>query len=155
LLFTQLDKILLARMLTLDAFGYHALAGTVVGALSMVIAPIATASIRASLSWQRVETDCVARGFSSSGTDGYRVRGAIALVLVLFAESTLRVWTGDPVLARTVAPLVAVLSLGTLLYSLIVIPYQLSNRIWLDCVNDKDKYRRCVASGASNFVGRA
>src|SRR3989442_12275852 len=43
LLLTQLDKIMLSRLLPLETFGYYVLAGMVVGVLSMLASPITTA----------------------------------------------------------------------------------------------------------------
>src|ERR1017187_6081309 len=43
LLLTQVDKIRLSRLLTLEAFGYYALAGVVANALFMLTGPITTA----------------------------------------------------------------------------------------------------------------
>ncbi len=84
LLLTQVDKILLSRLLTLEAFGYYALAGVVANALYMLTGPITAAfyprftglsakgdeprcvpcTIRA-LSWSRCSPDRLRRCSSS------------------------------------------------------------------------------------------
>jgi O-antigen/teichoic acid export membrane protein len=51
--------------------------------------------------------------------------GSVALLLMLFGERLLRLWTGNQALAQKVAPLLAVLALGTLFNGLIWIPYQM------------------------------
>jgi len=43
ILLTQLDKVLLSRLLSLESFGYYTLAATVAGVLYMVIGPITSA----------------------------------------------------------------------------------------------------------------
>lgn len=43
LLLTQVDKVLLSRLLTLESFGYYALASAVAGVLMMLLGPITTA----------------------------------------------------------------------------------------------------------------
>ena len=51
--------------------------------------------------------------------------GSSAMMLMLFGERLLIAWTDDPSLANEVAPVMAVLSLGGLLNSLMIIPYML------------------------------
>ena len=51
--------------------------------------------------------------------------GSAAIVLTVFGDRVLRLWTGDPALAQKVAPLMAVLALGTLFNGLMWIPYQM------------------------------
>ena len=53
------------------------------------------------------------------------ITGSAAIMLVMFGGRILTLWMGTPVLAGQVAPIVAVMALGTLLNGLMVIPYQL------------------------------
>jgi len=52
------------------------------------------------------------------------IAGSAAIVMILFAETFLRLWTQDAVLAHRVAPLLSLLMLGNLLNGLMWIPYQ-------------------------------
>ena len=52
------------------------------------------------------------------------VAGSAAIVLILFAETFLHLWTQDSDLAQRVAPLLSLLMLGNLLNGLMWIPYQ-------------------------------
>jgi O-antigen/teichoic acid export membrane protein len=51
--------------------------------------------------------------------------GTAAIVLIVFGDVVMMLWMANPALARQVAPLVAVLALGTLLNGLMWIPYQM------------------------------
>lgn len=50
--------------------------------------------------------------------------GSVAIVVILFAETFLRLWTQDQDLARRTATLLILLTLGNLLNGLMWIPYQ-------------------------------
>lgn len=125
LLLTQVDKILLSRLLTLEAFGYYALAGTVANALYMLPGPVSTAF------YPRL-TELMACADGAALIDAYHkgaqlvtvLMGAAAIVLIVFGDVVMMLWTADHALARQVSPLVAVLALGTLLNGLMWIPYQ-------------------------------
>lgn len=125
LLLTQVDKILLSRLLTLEVFGYYALAGTVANALYMLIGPTTTAF------YPRL-TELVTRGDEVALRLVYHqgaqlvtvLMGAAAIVLIVFGDRVLLLWTADPALSQHVAPLLSVLALGTLFNGLMWIPYQ-------------------------------
>lgn len=126
LLLTQVDKILLSRLLTLEAFGYYALAGTVANALYMLPGPVTAA-------FYPHFTELVARADVAALIAAYHkgaqlvtvLMGTAAIVLIVFGDVVMLLWTANPALARQVVPLVAVLSLGTLLNGLMWFPYQM------------------------------
>ena len=126
LLLTQVDKIVLSRLLTLEAFGYYALAGTVANALYMLPGPVTAA-------FYPHFTELVARADVASLIDAYHkgaqlvavLMGTAAIVLIVFGDVVMLLWTANPALTRQVVPLVAVLSLGTLLNGLMWFPYQM------------------------------
>ena len=126
LLLTQVDKILLARLLTLEAFAYYALAGVVVNGLYTLTGPITGAFYPR---FTQLATKGDEPGLCSLyhlGAQSVSVlTGSAAIVLMVFGERVLTLWTKNPALAARVAPLVAVMALGTLLNGLMVIPYQL------------------------------
>ena len=126
LLLTQVDKILLSRLLTLEAFGYYALAGVVAGALYMLTGPI-TAAFYPRFTELATNGDEVALcAVYHQGAQLVTVLvGSAATVLILFGDRALRLWTGNPTLTRHVAPLMAVLALGTLFNGLGSIPFQM------------------------------
>lgn len=124
LLLTQIDKILLSRLLTLEAFGYYALAGVLANSLYMLQGPITTAF------YPRF-TELAARGddialravYHQSAQAVTVVMGAAAIVLIVFGREVILVWSNDPELTRRVAPIMILLAAGTLLNGLLGIPY--------------------------------
>lgn len=126
ILLTQVDKLLLSRLLSLSDFGYYALASTVAGALYTMILPIRNAT------YPRL-TELVARGDSVALTEAYHKFSQIltlmivpaALVLALFSEHLLLLWTRDVATTQAVAPLASLLVIGTMLNGLMHMPYTL------------------------------
>ena len=126
LLLTQVDKILLSRLLDLKAFGYYALAGVVAGALFLLTAPITTAFYPRFTELATRGDEVALRAAYHQGAQLVTVlTGAAAIVLMAFADKILVVWTNDAALARQAAPLMTVLALGNLLNALVWIPYQM------------------------------
>jgi len=125
LLLTQVDKILLSKLLSLSEYGYYTLAATVAAALYMLISPITQA-------WYPRLCKLHASDDQSALAETYHqgaqlvsvIAGSAAIVMILFAETFLRLWTQDAVLAHRVAPLLSLLMLGNLLNGLMWIPYQ-------------------------------
>jgi len=124
LLLTQVDKLLLSKLVSLEDFGYYILAASAAGALGLFVAPIATA-VSPHL------TELVAKSEQQTLVDTYHRASQwlaallipAALVMAAFAEPLLRVWTGNVGLAQHAAPLLALLALGTLCNGLMHVPY--------------------------------
>lgn len=125
LLLTQVDKILLSRLLSLSEYGYYTLAALVAGALYMLVSPITQAWFPR-LSQLHAADDRVA--LASTYHQGAQLvsvmLGSAAVVLIVFSETFLHLWTQDAELARRTATLVRLLALGNLLNGLMWIPYQ-------------------------------
>lgn len=125
LLLTQVDKILLSKLLNLSDYGYYTLAAAVAGALYILISPITQAF------YPRL-CELHAGDNPSALADTYHhgaqlvtvIAGSAAVVLIMYSEAFLRLWTQDPELAQRVAPLLSLLVLGNLLNGLMWIPYQ-------------------------------
>jgi O-antigen/teichoic acid export membrane protein len=126
LLLTQVDKLLLSRMLSLAEFGYYALAGSVVGVLYMMIAPI-------NMAVSPRLAQLVASGDSNKVSDAYHSSAQVltmavvpaALVLCLFSDHVLLLWTRDVQLTAAIAPLVSLLIIGNLINGVLHVPYSL------------------------------
>lgn len=126
LLLTQIDKILLSKMLTLSEYGYYALAAIVAGALFMVITPITQALYpRFCELYARNEHMALADTYHKGAQLVSLCAGSVAIVTILFAESLLRLWTQDPELAHRTATLLSLLMLGNLLNGIMHIPYMM------------------------------
>lgn len=124
LLLTQVDKLLLSKLVPLAEFGLYTLAATVATALLLLVVPLANAvSPRF--------TELVTRADESALSDTYHRASQwvavllipSALVMAAFAEPLLWAWTGDRALAQQAAPLLAVLALGTMCNGFMHVPY--------------------------------
>lgn len=126
IILTQADKVLLSRLLPLETFGYYALAAVVAGSLTAVAAPIVTAFYPRFTHLVAVQADGELRAAYHQASQLVAVvAGSVAITLIAFAEPMLLIWTGDAALSAAVAPIMALLVFGTLLNSLMMIPYHL------------------------------
>jgi O-antigen/teichoic acid export membrane protein len=125
-LLTQLDKLVLSRLLSLENFGYYMFATTVASLVLRLIAPVFTAY------YPRL-TERVARQEPTALRQDYQLSSQIVAALVLpvggllvmHPHAILMVWTSDTGLSTQAAALVAVLSLGNALNALMNMPYAL------------------------------
>jgi O-antigen/teichoic acid export membrane protein len=124
-LLTQVDKVLLSSMLTLQDFGYYSFAAMVAGTLHLLVVPITTALFPRLV--ERVAQKDVA-GLAHAYHQGAQmvsvVVAPVALLLVFHGEGVLYAWSADPALARTSGSILSVLAFGTLLNCLLNVPYQ-------------------------------
>ena len=124
LLLTQVDKILLSKLLSLKEYGYYTLAAIVAGGLYALISPI-THSFYPRLCELHARNDHV--GLINTYHKGAQLisvfGGSVAIVIILFSETFLRLWTQDPELAQRIATLLSLLMLGNLLNGLMWMPY--------------------------------
>lgn len=126
LLLTQVDKILLSRILSLETFGTYTLAASVAGALMLLVAPLAQGYYPrfTELVTRRDEPGLIAAYHQASQLMTVMVV-PISLLLIFQSQTVLFLWTSDDVLARNSAPLVTLLALGTAFLGLMNIPYML------------------------------
>ena len=125
LLLTQVDKLLLSKLLTLNEYGYYTMAAAVAGSLYMMISPISQACYPRLCELQAQDNQSALAQTYHQGAQMVSVlAGSAAIVLILFAETFLRLWTQDQELAESVAPLLSLLVLGNLLNGLMWVPYQ-------------------------------
>jgi O-antigen/teichoic acid export membrane protein len=126
LLLTQVDKALLSRMLTLDSFGYYTLASSVAGSLAILVGPITSAYYpRFNQLIVLGDTAGIHSAYHQSAQLVTVIAGSATAVLFFFSEQILLLWTGNPELSHRVAPIMAVLALGTFLNCLMWVPYQM------------------------------
>lgn len=126
LLLTQVDKILLSKLLTLEEFGYYTLASLVSGGLYMLVGPITQA-------YYPKFCEIHSRSDISNLTYAYHeaaklvtvIVGSVAMVLIFFSETILQLWTQDSALAKKISELVSILAFGNLINCLMYMPYQI------------------------------
>lgn len=123
-LLTQVDKILLSKILTLREFGYYVLAATAAGGIYMLTGPV-THAVYPRLCAQHAAGDT--GGFGRTYHEAAQVMTVIvastALVMALFAETLMHLWTQDADIAAHTGRLLALLTLGNMLHGFMGIPY--------------------------------
>jgi O-antigen/teichoic acid export membrane protein len=126
LAFTQLDKIILSRMLGLEGFGHYMLATTVVSGLYVLISPLFNVIYpRFSLLVATGETEKLI-GLYRLGTRAFvALLFPIAMVLAFFAGDLVQLWTRDASIAVSVAPVITLLVIGSTLNGVMYFPYAL------------------------------
>jgi O-antigen/teichoic acid export membrane protein len=126
LLLTQVDKMVLSRLLPLKVFGYYAFAGAVAAVLYTFNTPITTAFYPRFVELvTQNEQDALRSVYHTASQLVTVIVGTAATMLILFADRLLLVWTGDPQLVLHVAPLLTVFAMGSLFNALMWIPYYL------------------------------
>lgn len=125
-LLTQLDKVLLSKMLTLSEFGYYVFAATVAASILRLIGPVFTA-------YTPRLTELVSRKDHLELVNIYHQGCQVmalaivtpALTLSMFSREILELWTHNPQLVLSTHLLVSLLVIGNALNGLVTIPYAL------------------------------
>jgi len=127
LVLTQLDKVILSKLLPLKDFGYYVLAGVVAGSLtSLVISPMFNTIFPrfSSLVAQGEEKKLLEMYHGSTQVMAVLILPAAA-VIALFSREILLLWTGNSEVAQNSAPIVSLLVIGTALNGLMNLPFAL------------------------------
>jgi O-antigen/teichoic acid export membrane protein len=126
LLLTQVDKILLSRLLSLEEFGAYILAATVASALSLLIVPLAQGYYpRFTELLTRNDEPGLIAAYHQGSQLMTLILVPVAMILIFHGEAVLYLWTGNAELASNSTSLVALLALGTTFLGLMNIPYML------------------------------
>lgn len=126
LVFTQLDKLILTRLVDLDVFGVYMLATAVAGILPVLASPSASAYFPR-LSRAVAERDSMAeRRLFFSGVQVVSIFSAPVLaVCVLLGYELIFAWTGDRDVAADVALVLGFIAAGTYCNAVMQIPFML------------------------------
>jgi O-antigen/teichoic acid export membrane protein len=123
---TNLDKLLLSRLVSLESFGYYALASTIAGTMYMLIVPLDNALYPRLVELSAIEDEDRLVSLYHRGAQLVSVlTSAPAMLLILFANGILFAWSGRTPLAENAAPVLSVIACGTFLNGLMHMPYQL------------------------------
>lgn len=126
LLVTQIDKVLLSKILTLSEYGNYMIATLVAGTIGMFIGPIAQASYPQFCDLQTSnDQDRLIEAYHKAAQLVTVIAGSVGVVVMLFAREILYTWTQNMELADKASPTVSVIMFGNLLHGMMVIPYQM------------------------------
>lgn len=122
----QTDKVILSRILSLDAFGYYSFASVVAINLTRFSGPVIKAVYPRMTSLLAIGAiDDIVGLYHKTSQAISVLMFPIAVVLVLYAKEILMLWTRDPVVTEHSYWLVQILVAGTALGSLMYVPYAL------------------------------
>lgn len=122
-LLTQVDKVLLSRLLPLDEFGRYTLVVSLADALAMLAAPLYAALLPRFVQLHAQGDDAaLARLYLQASQGLAAVLMPCALLLVLHGGVLLSAWTGSADLGRRLAPLLALLALGRMINAMLQLP---------------------------------
>jgi O-antigen/teichoic acid export membrane protein len=122
---TQVDKVILSKSLSLTDYGYYSLGIAVSSVISMLGVPISqTYFPRLSELLARDDQKELIAVYHHGAQVVAAIIGSMAVVLILFSESILFLWTKNAELAHHNALLVSVLIFGNLLNAFMWMPYQ-------------------------------
>lgn len=121
---SQMDRIVLSALRSLQELGYYGVALALSGGLGRLVQPVFAAIYpRLSHFVARKEADSAAALYHLASQLVTVVVAAVAGVVCLYAESILVLWTGDPVLASRIALPLAILFAGTAINGIMQLPY--------------------------------
>jgi len=125
-LVTQTDKLVLSRILPLAEYGYFTLAVLVASAVMMISGPISTAIMpRMAKLEAEGEYEQVILVYRKATQFIAIIASSVSIMMFLFAEPLLFAWTGDALLARDAAPILALYAIGNGILVVSAFPYYL------------------------------
>lgn len=126
MIFLQLDKALLSRLVSLQELGYYTLAATAANVMFMVAVPATQAIypqlVKLSFCNDQTEMISVYRKTTKFVTV---LTASASMLLYFFSGGTIYMWSGSQDLIRNTAPLLSILVIGSFLNGLSYLPYQL------------------------------
>jgi O-antigen/teichoic acid export membrane protein len=124
LILTQLDKVILSKLLSLENFGYYMLASLVATSPVLLIVPVFNGIYpRFAQLVSLHDEDGLKRLYHKSCQLISVLILPVALIIAFFSYEILLVWTRNPVMAERSHLVVSILICGTALNGLISLPY--------------------------------
>jgi O-antigen/teichoic acid export membrane protein len=126
LILTQLDKVILSKLLPLKMFGYYTLATALGNGLYVLITPVFNATFPKLSALVASRDENGVRELYHLGTQVMAVLVLpVASVTAFFSYDIMALWTGSAETARYTAPIVSILIAGTAMNGLMNLPYAL------------------------------
>ena len=126
MLLTQLDKIILSKWLSLQAFGYYMLAFNVANSLNNVSFPIYSALLP---KFTQLVASGDMNGLAALYHKGARLLSAlmlpVAMTVIFFSNEILALWLNNPVVSENAQPILVLLMIGTAFNAMMVVPFSL------------------------------
>lgn len=127
ILFSQIDKIILSKILPLDQFGYYTIASTIGLLIYQIIGPITQSYFPKFAELARLgDLKQLKYLYHLSNQLVSIIVLPVTLVLVFFSKELLWIWTQSTATVNNTWTIVSIFALGTGINGLINIPYQLT-----------------------------
>jgi O-antigen/teichoic acid export membrane protein len=124
---SQLDKVVLTRLVSLELFGYYSFAVSIAGAVTFFGQPIFTAIYPAMIeAFSRGDEPRLTSLFHRAAQLVSVAIFAPAAVLCAFSSLVLRLWARDPAIAANASALLSVCLIGAALNGVSTMPYNLT-----------------------------
>lgn len=124
--FAQSDKVLLSKMVPLEDLAKYTLVGIIGRTLVLVTAPAFNVIYpRMTVLVTRKDTDAVRLVYKTGTRALTTVTFTLAAYVGVFAIPIVSLWTGDALMAKEIAPVVALTLFGTAANSAMIFPYAL------------------------------
>ncbi|MFW2209176.1 oligosaccharide flippase family protein [Vibrio cholerae] len=116
---TQTDKLIMSNLLSLENYGYFTLAVLVASGIMMIGGPISGAIMprMAKLEAENKREELI-KVYRSATQLVTVIAGSVSIMLVVFSEPILWVWTGDENIVKTASPILQLYAAG---YALVVL----------------------------------
>ena len=126
LVLTQIDKVLLSRLIGLNEFGYYTLAVTVSFGLLQLASPLSQALFPKMTELVQIgDTTNLIATYHKGTQITNSIIVPMGLAMSIYAQEILMLWTSDYELSSRSSHLLSVLTIGTLFNAIMQIPYML------------------------------
>ena len=120
---TQIDKVILSRMLTLSMFGYYSLAATVGSAIWMIILPFNNAVFpRFVQLHEAMRTEELRLFFHRSSQFLSLILFPVCALIIVFSDEIMSLWLHDPAVVKNCYLIASLLVFGTMLNGIASVP---------------------------------
>lgn len=121
---TQMDKVVLSKLVTLESLGYYTLAGVIAASLYMFMNPIYNAVFPRMTQLVSGNNQTGVANLYHRSTEAMTVLVmSAAIVLAVFPRQVILAWTGNAITATNAQDVVALLAIGTGIYGVMHIPW--------------------------------
>ncbi len=127
IILSQMDKVILSKLLSLEMFGYYTLAGVASSVIPfLLVSPMFNALFPRFTSLVATNDDSALKILYHQSSQLMAVLVLpVATVLAVFSFDILLLWTGNAKTAGMASPIVSVLVIGMAINALMVLPYAL------------------------------
>ena len=122
---TQMDKLILSRLLTLEAFGYYSLAAVVAASLYRLTSPVFNALFPRFSQLAAGDEAALVTSYHRACQTMTALIMPVAVFIAFFSFELLHLWTRNEAASRTSGPILTLLILGTAVNGLVTLPYAL------------------------------